>query len=98
MQGVSQRTSQRGASVFDQRAVNLTSLNIVKNEFLVTIQLATNQLEQFITSRERQDLIQSCLESFQQIEGVLRVVELQGADLLAGEIVSALKTVPADAD
>ena len=84
--------------MFDQRAVNLTSLNIVKNEFLVTIQLATNQLEQFITSRERQDLIQSCLESFQQIEGVLRVVELRGADLLAGEIVSALKTVPADAD
>jgi hypothetical protein len=84
--------------VFDQRAVNLTSLNIVKNEFLVTIQLATNQLEQFITSRERQDLIQACLESFQQIEGVLRVVELRGADLLAGEIVSALKTVPADAD
>lgn len=84
--------------MFDQRAVNLTSLNIVKNEFLVTIQLATNQLEQFITSRERQDLIQACLESFQQIEGVLRVVELRGADLLAGEIVSALKTVPADAD
>lgn len=84
--------------MFDQRAVNLTSLNIVKNEFLVTIQLATNQLEQFITSRERQDLIQSCLESFQQIEGVLRVVELRGADLLAGEIVSALKTVPTDAD
>ncbi len=97
-QGVTQRISYRDASVFDQRAVNLTSLNIVKNEFLVTIQLATNQLEQFITSRERQDLIQACLESFQQIEGVLRVVELRGADMLAGEIVSALKTVPTDSD
>lgn len=84
--------------MFDQRAVNLTSLNIVKNEFLATIQLATNQLEQFISSRERQDLILSCLESFQQIEGVLRIVELQGADLLASEIVAALKATPADAD
>lgn len=84
--------------MFDQRAVNLTSLNIVKNEFLATIQLATNQLEQFISSRDRQDLVASCLESFQQIEGVLRIVELHGADLLAGEIVGALKAVPADAD
>lgn len=84
--------------MFDQREVNLTSLNIVKNEFLATIQLATNQLEQFITSRDRQDLVQSCLESFQQIDGVLRIVQLKGADLLAGEIVSALKTVPAAAD
>jgi copper chaperone CopZ len=84
--------------VFDQRAVNLTSLNIVKGEFLATIQLATNQLEQFISSRERQDLVQSCLESFQQIDGVLRMVQLRGADMLAGEIVDALKSVPVGAD
>ena len=84
--------------MFDQRAVNLTSLNIVKGEFLATIQLATNQLEQFISSRERQDLVQSCLESFQQIDGVLRMVQLRGADMLAGEIVDALKSVPVGAD
>lgn len=82
----------------DHRAVNLTSLNIVKDEFLVTIQHATNQLEQFISARDRQDLLQGCLDHLEQILGVMRIVQLQGADLLASEMISALKTVPAGAD
>lgn len=82
----------------EQRAVNLTSLNIVKGEFLSTIQLATNQLEQFISSRDRQDLLQGCLEHLVQINGVLRIVELQGADLLSYEMIEALQTIPVDAD
>ncbi len=82
----------------DHRAVNLTSLNIVKTEFLATIQQATNQLEQFITARDRQDLLQGCLEHLQQIHGVMRVVQLSGADLLAAEMVAALQTVPTGAD
>lgn len=82
----------------DQRAVNLTSLNIVKNEFLATIQLATNQLEQYISARDRQDLVASALESFQQVDGVFRIVQLQGADLLTAEIIDVLKNLPPNAD
>jgi hypothetical protein len=84
--------------VSDQRAVNLTSLNIVKNEFLATIQLATNQLEQYISARDRQDLVDAALESFQQIDGVFRIVQLQGADLLTVEIIDVLKNLPPNAD
>ncbi len=91
-------TSYQDASVSDQRAVNLTSLNIVKAEFLAAIQLATNQLEQYISARERQDLVAAALESFQQIDGVFRIVQLQGADLLTAEIIDVLKTLPPDAD
>ena len=82
----------------DQRAVNLTSLNIVKNEFLATIQLATNQLEQYISARDRQDLVDAALESFQQIDGVFRIVQLQGANLLTAEIIDVLKNLPPNAD
>lgn len=82
----------------EQRVVNLTSLNIVKIEFLATIQLATNQLEQFISARERQDLLQGCLEHLHQIEGVLRIVELKGADTLAREMIESLQSVPSGAD
>lgn len=64
----------------------------------MTIQHATNQLEQFISSRERQDLLQGCLDHLNQILGVMRIVQLQGADLLAAEMVAALNTVPAGAD
>lgn len=82
----------------DNPSVNLSSLNIVKDEFLATIQNATNQLEQFISGRERADLLQSCLEQLHQIQGVTRVVQLHGADLLATEMLAALSTVPVGAD
>jgi len=62
------------------------------------MQVATNQLEQFITSRDRMDILNACLESFLQIEGVLLIVQLTGADLLAKEMVAALKSIPVDAD
>jgi hypothetical protein len=70
----------------------------VKGEFLATMQVATNQLEQFITSRDRVDILKACFESFLQIEGVLLIVQLTGADILAKEMVAALKIIPVDAD
>jgi hypothetical protein len=84
--------------VSEQAAVNLTSLNIVKDEFLATIQLATNQLEQFIGARDRQDLLQGCQEHLQQILGVMRIVQLQGADLLVAEMIVSMEKVPSGAD
>lgn len=82
----------------DQREVNLTSLNIVKAEFLATIQQATNLLEQFISSRDRQDVLQECLSHLEQILGALRIIQLHGADMLTHEMVEALKAIPVGAD
>lgn len=65
---------------------------------MATIQTATNQLEQFIGGRERADLLQSCLELLQQIRGVMKIVQLEGGDLLAESMIDALKTVPVGAD
>jgi hypothetical protein len=88
----------QGSRVSDNPSVNLSSLNIVKGEFLATIQNATNQLEQFISGRERADLLQSCLEQLHQIHGVTRIVQLYGADVLSTEMINALQTVPVGAD
>lgn len=82
----------------DKPEVKLSSLNIVKDEFMATIQTATNQLEQFIGGRERADLLGSCLELLQQIRGVMQIVQLEGGDLLAESMINALKTVPVGAD
>ena len=82
----------------DQRAVNLNSLNILKTELLATIQQATNELEQFISARERQDLQDACCEHLQQVLGAFRVAQLQGADLLATEMLESLTRVPVGAD
>lgn len=82
----------------EQRSLNLTSLNIVKSEYLATVQQATNQLEQFISSRGNSDILQSSIEQFEQIVGVLKIVQLSGADLLASAMVDGLKNIPADAD
>lgn len=82
----------------EQRSLNLTSLNIVKNEYLATVQQATNQLEQFISARNNTEVLQSSIEQFEQIVGVLKIVQLSGADILASAMVEGLKTIPADAD
>lgn len=82
----------------DKSEVKLSSLNIVKDEFLATIQTATNQLEQFIGGRERADLLGSCLDLLQQLRGVMKIIQLEGGDVLAEEMIAALKTVPAGAD
>lgn len=82
----------------EQRSPNLTSLNIVKSEFLNTVQQATNQLELFISARDNAELLKTCIEQFEQIVGVLKIVELSGADMLAASMVTALKNVPVNAD
>jgi hypothetical protein len=88
----------RGHRVSDKQEVNLSSLNIVKDEFMATIQLATNQLEQFIGARDRAELLASCQELLHQLLGVMRIVQLEGGDTLLLEMIDSLQSVPVSAD
>lgn len=66
--------------------INLTSLGLVRNELVATIEQAANKLEQFAADRENGELLQNCIETIQQISGTLSLIQLQGADLLAQEL------------
>ena len=63
--------------------VNLTSLNLVHDELVSSIEQAASKLEQFVGDMADGELLQSCIECMQQISGTLSLVQLQGADHLA---------------
>ncbi|MGH1469953.1 MAG: pilus assembly protein [Cellvibrionaceae bacterium] len=68
--------------------VNLTSLNLVHDELVSTIEQSASKLEQFVADMENGELLQSCIEGMQQISGTLSLVQLHGADLLAKEVLA----------
>ncbi len=68
--------------------VNLTSLNLVRDELVATIEASAGKLEQFVNDRENGELLQACIEGIQQITGTLSLIQLHGADLLAEELLA----------
>jgi len=68
--------------------VNLSSLNLVHDELVSSIEQAASKLEEFVGKMEDGELLQACIEGMQQISGTLSLVQLHGADLLAKEILA----------
>lgn len=77
----------------DKRKINLTSLNVVRDELVVTIEQAATHLEGFVVDRENDKLLNDCVESLQQIRGSLDLIQLYGASELAGELLHTATTI-----
>lgn len=69
----------------DGLSINVSSLNLVHDELLATIEQAAGKLEQFVADMDSSELLQGCIEDMQQISGTLSLVQLRGADVLAQE-------------
>ncbi|MCC6075549.1 ferrous iron transporter B [Pseudomonas sp. GCM10022188] len=74
-----------------------TSLGLVRNELFATIEQAEHSLEQFIAERLNVSLLQAAVEYLQQIRGILKLIELAGAELLAQEALLLATDIPAGA-
>lgn len=74
-----------------------TSLGLVRNELFATIQQAEQSLEQFIADRLNVSLLQQAVEYLQQIRGILKLIELAGAELLAQEALLLVTDIPVGA-
>ncbi|HYQ37487.1 MAG TPA: ferrous iron transporter B [Pseudomonas sp.] len=74
-----------------------TSLGLVRNELFATIEQAEQSLEQFIVERHNVSLLQQAVEYLQQIRGILKLIELAGAELLAQEALLLATDIPAGA-
>ncbi|WP_439135064.1 pilus assembly protein [Pseudomaricurvus sp.] len=74
-------------------SVNITSLNLVSDELVATIELAATKLEQFVADTNNGELLQASIEAIEQIRGTLRLIQLYGADMLADEILSVAQTI-----
>jgi len=76
-----------------KETVNLTSLNLIREELVATIEQAATHLESFVEDQENPKLLQSCIDSLQQISGSLDLIQLYGAQELAKEILDAANDI-----
>ncbi len=77
----------------DTQALNVSSLKMVHPELVVTIEQATEQLEQYIAQAEDSVLLQDFVASMTQVNGTLNLIQLKGVDKLAQEIVALARHI-----
>lgn len=75
-----------------------TSLSMVRNELFTTMVDTQGFLEQFLEERDNGTLLQQAVTNFQQIKGILSLIELTGAELLAQEMQTMAMDIPVGAD
>lgn len=73
---------------------NPSSLKLVQNELVETIESAASRLEQFAGDPNNGELLQNCIDDIKQIRGTLSLLQLRGVDLLAGELVEHITDIP----
>ncbi len=73
--------------------VNITSLNLVSDELVATIEQSAAKLEQFVSDTSNSELLAACVEGIEQISGTLRLIQLFGAESLANEILNVAKEI-----
>ncbi|CAD5110358.1 ferrous iron transporter B [Zestomonas carbonaria] len=74
-----------------------TSLSLVRDELFATMDEAEQSLEQFIAERHNGAPLQQAVDNLQQVRGILSLIELAGAELLAQEILQQATDIPAGA-
>lgn len=74
--------------------INLSSLKLVQDQLVGTIEKSAQQLEEFAADRHNAELLQSCIDGIKQIRGTLSLLQLRGVDLLAEELVAQITDIP----
>ncbi len=77
--------------------IGATSLSMVRDELFATMAETQQYLEQFLDARDNGALLQHAVTNLQQIKGILSLVELTGAELLAEEAHTLTMDIPVGA-
>ncbi|WP_428818382.1 hypothetical protein [Microbulbifer sp. MCCC 1A16149] len=72
------------------REINLTSVSLVKDELVTSIEGATSYLDQFAADYTDKPALENCIQGLRQVTGVLQMVQLTAAELLAQEMLTAM--------
>ncbi|MFS1522644.1 hypothetical protein ACL7TT_00790 [Microbulbifer sp. 2304DJ12-6] len=73
--------------------INITSVNVVKEELAVALDNAASHLDKFVADTTRKLPLEQCLADLKQVSGVLQMVQLRAGELLAQEQITALAEV-----
>lgn len=79
-------------------ATGASSLGVVREELFATMSETQQNLERFLEERDSGTLLQRSVHNLQQIKGILSLVGLAGAEMLAQEMQTMAMRIPADAD
>ncbi len=78
-----------------EHSINIQSLNLVQDELIVTIENSARELESFVSSgHEDVDALQASINGVQQIAGILKMLELTSASMLAEELLHVANEIP----
>lgn len=77
------------------RDINITSVNVVKDELVAAVDAAAAHLDQFAVDHNNKQSLEQCLAALRQVSGVLQMVQLHAGELLAQEMLSALADIQA---
>ena len=75
------------------REINLTSVSLVKEELVSSIEAATGYLDQFAVDHANKAALEQCIQGLRQVTGVLQMVQLAAAELLAQEMLTAMSDI-----
>lgn len=75
-----------GQTVSATDTLNLQSLNMVRDELVATIEEAARHLELYVTSHHDEKNLQVCIDCIRQVKGTLSLLQLEGAEILAKEL------------
>lgn len=78
------------------REINLTSVSLVKDELVTSIEGATGYLDQFAADHTDKQALENCIQGLRQVTGVLQMVQLTAAELLAQEMLTAMRDLLQD--
>lgn len=67
-------------------SASFQSLHMIRDELIATIEQAARDLEVFVSSYEEIKSLQACVAGVRQVLGILRLLELKGASMLAEEL------------
>ncbi|WP_250464043.1 hypothetical protein [Microbulbifer litoralis] len=72
------------------RDINITSVNLVRDELVTAVDGAASHLDQFAADNSNKVSLEQCMAALRQVSGVLQMVQLHAGELLAQEMLSAL--------
>lgn len=75
------------------RKINITSVNVVKDELVVAIDNAAAHLDKFAADTTQKQSLEQCISALRQVSGVLQMVQLHAGELLTQEKIAALTEV-----
>lgn len=76
-------------------AAGASSLSVVREELFATMSETQQNLERFLDERDSGTLLQRSVHNLQQIKGILSLVGLAGAEMLAQEMQALAMDIPA---